>query len=66
MARRPEAAREARAGRAASQRRTSVTDDQTIIALTAACTILALLFLRASFIAAIRGARLKRMLRELE
>jgi hypothetical protein len=43
-----------------------VTDDQTIIALTAACTILALLFLRASFIAAIRGARLKRMLRELE
>jgi hypothetical protein len=43
-----------------------VTDEQTIIALTAASVILALLFFRASVIAAIRGARLKRMLRELE
>lgn len=43
-----------------------MTDEQKILALTAACAILGLLFIRASFIAGIRGARLKRMLRELE
>jgi len=43
-----------------------VTDEQKIIALAATSVILALLFLRASVIAGIRGARLKRMLRELE
>ncbi len=43
-----------------------MTDEQKILALGAACVILALLLLRASFIAAVRGARLKRMLRELE
>lgn len=43
-----------------------MTDEQKILALGALCVILALLFIRASLIAAIRGARLKRMLRELE
>lgn len=43
-----------------------MTDDHKIIALTAACAILAFLLIRASFIAGVRGARLKRMLRELE
>ncbi len=43
-----------------------MTDSQTILALTVACAVLGLLLMRASFIAAVRGARLKRMLRELE
>jgi hypothetical protein len=43
-----------------------MTDVQLIAALTAACAILAVLFIRASFIAAIRGGRIKRMMRELE
>jgi len=43
-----------------------VTDEQKILALTVACAVLGLLLIRASFIAGIRGARLKRMLRELE
>ena len=43
-----------------------MTDEQKILALSAACILLALLFIRASFIAGVRGARLKRMLRELE
>ncbi len=36
------------------------------IGLAILAAALALLFLRASFIAAVRGARLKRMLRDLE
>lgn len=43
-----------------------MTDEQKILALSATCAILALLFIRASFIAGVRGARLKRMMRELE
>ena len=43
-----------------------MTDEQTILALQVACAVLGLLLIRASFIAGIRGARLKRMLRELE
>lgn len=43
-----------------------MTDVQLIALLTAVCVILAVLFIRASFIAAIRGGRIKRMMRELE
>ncbi len=43
-----------------------MTDEHKILALTVACAVLGLLLMRASFIAAVRGARLKRMLRELE
>jgi hypothetical protein len=43
-----------------------MTDVQLIAALTALCVIFAGLFVRASFIASIRGGRIKRMMRELE
>ena len=43
-----------------------VTDVQLIAGLTALCAIQFVLLVRASFIAAVRGGRIKRMMRELE
>jgi hypothetical protein len=43
-----------------------MTDVQLIAGLTALCAILAVLWIRASFIAAVRGGRIKRMQRELD
>lgn len=44
----------------------AVTDVQLIAGLTALSVILAVLWIRASFIASVRGGRIKRMMRELE